>query len=59
MDNAALYDRILDWAEEFGLTIDGDVVKIGSGRKDDFIAKLDDAFSGWGDKEKTKDGKLK
>ncbi|HME50943.1 MAG TPA: hypothetical protein VKM55_01885 [Candidatus Lokiarchaeia archaeon] len=58
MDEATLYDRIVDWAADYGFTIDEDVVKFGAGRKEDFIAALDDAFQGWDKKTETKDGKL-
>jgi len=52
-----LYDRIVDWAAEYGFTIDEDVVRFGSGRKDDFVAALDSAFSDWWSKTETKQGK--
>jgi len=58
LEEKDLYDRIVDWADQFGFTIDEDVVKFSTGRKDDFIAALDGAFAGWEDKEKNKDGKL-
>ena len=53
-----LYDRIVDWAADYGFTIDEDVVKFSVGRKDDFIASLDNAFAGWAQKDTTKDGKI-
>ena len=53
-----LYDRIVDWAAEFGFTLDEDVVEFGAGRKEDFITSLDVAFADWGNKTITKDGKL-
>ncbi len=43
-----LYDRIVDWASQFGFTLDEDVVEFGVGRKDDFIASLDKEFANWG-----------
>lgn len=58
LDEAALYDRIVDWASEYGFTLDEDVVKFSGGRKDDFIASLDNAFTDWGNKAETKEGKL-
>ena len=58
MDEATLYDRIVDWAADYGFTIDEDVVKFGAGRKEDFIAALDGAFQGWDKKVETKEGKL-
>ena len=53
-----LYNRILEWADQFGITIDDDIVEFGSGKKDDFLAALDEAFTDWGKKTETKDGKL-
>ena len=58
MDETNLYDRIVDWAAEYGFTLDEDIVKFGAGRKDDFIAALDGAFQGWDKKTETKEGKL-
>jgi hypothetical protein len=58
MDETTLYDRIVDWADKYGFTLDEDVVKFGGGRKDEFIAALDGAFQGWDKKTQTKDGKL-
>ena len=58
MDEAKLYDRIVDWAVDFGFTIDEDIVKFSGGRKDDFIAAMDGAFADWGKKTETKEGKL-
>ena len=58
MDEAALYDRILDWAAEFGFTLIEDVVRFSGGRKDDFIASLDKAYTDWDEKSATKDGKF-
>ena len=58
MDETNLYDRIVDWAADYGFTIDEDVVKFGGGRKDEFIASLDSAFQGWDKKTQAKDGKL-
>src|SRR5271157_1022635 len=57
MDEAALYDRIVDWASEFGFTLDVDVVKFSGGRKEDFIASLGDQFTAWGKKPETDEGK--
>ncbi|HME54994.1 MAG TPA: hypothetical protein VKM55_22500 [Candidatus Lokiarchaeia archaeon] len=58
MNETDLYDRIVDWAADYGFTIDEDVVKFGGGRKDDFIAALDGAFQSWDKKVETKEGKL-
>ncbi len=40
-----LNDRIVDRADKFGFTLDWKVVKFGSGKKEDFIAKLDKEFA--------------
>lgn len=58
LNEADLYDRIVDWADEFGFTIDGELIKFGAGRKDDFINSLDKAFADWDAKGATKEGKL-
>ncbi len=55
---ADVYDHIVDWAAEFGFTLDEDVVKFGAGRKDDFIASLEKDFADWGKKAENKDGKV-
>ena len=44
MNEDALYDKILDWADQFGFTLDQDVVKFGTGRKDDFIDALNTTY---------------
>ncbi len=43
-----LYQRIVDWAAEFGFTLDQDVVDFSSGKKDTFLAALDKEFATWG-----------
>ena len=58
MNESTLYNKIVDWADQFGFTIDEDVVKFEAGRKDEFIASLDGAFQGWDEKTRTKDGKI-
>lgn len=58
INEAELNNRIVDWAAEYGFTIDGDFVEFGMGRKDDFIASLKDAFDDWARKTETKEGKL-
>ncbi len=42
-----LFNRLVDWAAEFGFTLDQQLVKFGAGRKDDFIAALDKEFMTW------------
>lgn len=58
MDEVELNERIVDWAEEYGFTLDGDFVEFGAGRKDEFINALNDAFSDWDKKTGNKFGKL-
>ena len=58
MSEDELYRRIVDWADEFGFTLDGETVEFGAGRKDDFLASLDNAFDTWSTKDKTKGGKI-
>ncbi len=53
-----LYERIVDWADQFGFSLDKDTVEFGAGRKDDFIASLDKEFESWGKKDITKEGKI-
>ena len=58
MSESDLYDRIVDWASDYGFKLDEDIVMFSSGRKDDFIASLDTAFANWDKKTETKEGKL-
>ncbi len=58
LSEKGVYDRIVDWAAQFGFTLDVDVVEFGAGRKDDFIASLDAAFKDWGKKVDIKTGKV-
>ena len=55
---AELNERIVDWADQFGFVLDEDVVEFSNGRKDDFIAALDESFASWDKKAASKDGKL-
>ena len=58
LSEKGVYDRIVDWAAQFGFTLDVEVVEFGAGRKDDFIASLDAAFKDWGGKVESKAGKI-
>ena len=58
MSEDDLYTKIVDWASDYGFTLDEDVVDFGTGKKDDFIAALDGAFQDWGKNTQTKEGKL-
>ncbi len=51
-----LYEHVVNWADKFGFTIDQDVVDFGGGKKEDFIAELDQAFTSWG--KAGKEGKV-
>jgi tetratricopeptide (TPR) repeat protein len=55
---AELNERIVDWADQFGFLLDEDVVEFSNGRKDEFIAALDESFVSWDKKVTTKEGKL-
>ncbi len=52
-----LYEHVVNRADKFGFTIDQDVVDFSGGKKDDFIAELDQAFTSWGKTGKV--GKVK
>ncbi len=42
---ADILDRVVDWAAEFGFTLDGDDLNLEGGRKDDFIDAFDHLFA--------------
>ncbi len=42
-----LFDRLVDWAAEFGFTLDGEDVDFQGGRVDDFVAELGREFEKW------------
>ena len=44
IDEQELWKRVFAWAEQFGFTIDDDVVKFQGGQKEDFISKLEQEF---------------
>ena len=54
----ALFERLVEWAEEYGFLLDGDFVDFEGGRKGDFIASLDNVFADWDKNTKTREGKL-
>ncbi len=58
MSEKELYQRIIDWAAEYGFTLDQDVVDFGSSKKDSFVAELDKSFAEWGKSAATKAGKV-
>jgi tetratricopeptide (TPR) repeat protein len=57
MNNKDFNRKIVDWAVEFGFTIDGDYVIVNKSTIDDFIIALDHQFKDWEIKEHTKIGK--
>lgn len=52
-----LWDRIFDWAEQFGFRIEENKVIFGQGNVAGFVDELDKHFATWGSKESTKEGK--
>ena len=58
LDEKTFIDRIIDWADEFGFTIEEDVVIINKDSVDNFIKMLDKQFSSWEKKEALKEGKF-
>jgi hypothetical protein len=58
IDEKKLWDRIFDWAEQFGFQIEKDTVIFGQGNTAGFMEELDKAFSTWDAKSRTKDGKI-
>ena len=57
MNNQDFNRKIVDWAVEFGFTIDGDYVIVNKSTIDDFMVALDHQFKDWEIKEHTKIGK--
>ncbi len=51
MAERELNARLVDWAAEFGFTLDMDVVEFGEGKKDDFIDALNKEFAEWGQQQ--------
>ncbi|MHA1235513.1 MAG: hypothetical protein ACTSQL_10565, partial [Promethearchaeota archaeon] len=47
MDEKLFNDKIFDWAEQFGFTIDGDYLNIRKEKVSDFIDELEKQFEGW------------
>lgn len=58
IDEQELNRRIMDWADQFGFTINEDIVELDRSRKDDFLTALEGAFTDWNNKAETKEGKL-
>lgn len=58
MDPKAFDKMIFDWADQFGFTIEEDIVVINKESIDNFIKMLDSQFKTWEDKEKSKEGKI-
>ncbi len=57
MDGLGFNQKIFDWAEEFGFTIDGDFVDFSGSDVDAFVKSLDAQFAAWGTSEHSKSGK--
>lgn len=57
VDEAYVWENIIDWAERFQFTIDKDTVTFCPGTMDGFIEGLDKEFRAWQEREATKDGK--
>ena len=57
MDAPEFNQKIFDWAEEFGFTIDGDYVDFAGSDVDAFVKSLDAQFASWGTSEHSKSGK--
>ena len=57
IDEKMLWDRIFDWAEQFGFRIEENKVIFGQGNVAGFVDELDKHFATWGSKESTKEGK--
>lgn len=58
MDQKTFDKKIIDWADEFGFTIDGDYISISKESVDDFINALDAQFKSWEHKEAGRLGKI-
>jgi len=58
MDKKEFDKKIVDWAEEFGFTIDREYVNVKKESVDDFIDMLDSQFKSWESKEKIGEGKI-
>jgi len=58
MDEKLLWDKIFDWADQFGFRIEKDMVIFAQGNTAGFIDALDKQFSAWQDLEHEKEGKI-
>lgn len=58
MDEQVIWERIIDWADEFGFKIDGNFMVIEQESTDAFIHALEQEFTSWNQKESTADGKV-
>lgn len=50
--------KIVDWAYEFGFTIEGEYLLVNQSKVSDFLISLDENFSDWTENSKIKAGKL-
>jgi len=44
------WEKVWDWADHYGFQVKNDTLVFGTGRKDDFIAELDQEFAEWNSK---------
>ena len=58
IDKKEFDKKIVDWAEQFGFTIDREYVNVKKETVDDFIDMLDSEFKSWESKEKIGEGKI-
>jgi WD40 repeat protein len=58
MDKVDFTGQLVDWAVEYGFTIDGDYINIEGGNVNGFMKNLDAMYTSWEGKEKAKDGKI-
>jgi len=58
VDEAFIWENIVDWAEQFGFIIENDKIMFGKGNTIAFIDELDKKFAEWNEKTRTKEGKI-
>jgi hypothetical protein len=58
MNEDLFNEKIFDWAEQFGFTIDGDYLNIGKANVSEFIDELENQFKLWRRKEEDGLGKV-
>ena len=58
MSNQEFNNKIVDWAHEFGFTIEGDYLIVNQSTVTDFLESLDDQFLEWGEGARNKESKI-